>query len=228
MAEIMTIAKRNSLAVIEDACQAHGAEYLGQKAGSFGTGCFSFYATKNVTTGEGGMINTNDEGIAERCRMIRNHGSKERYKHEMLGYNYRMTDVEAAIGICQLNKVTKLTNARIENAKRLTEGLTGVKGLILPAINKGVKHVFHQYTVRITADYPLSREELRNRMKNENIGTEVYYPTPIHKQPFYQKTLGYNDALPVAEKAALEALSIPVHPLVTKSDIDRIVKAIKG
>lgn len=227
MKRIMGIADKNKLTIIEDACQAHGAEYEGEKVGSFGTGCFSFYATKNMTTGEGGMITTNDNDIAQRARMIRNHGQRQRYLHEIFGYNYRMTDIAAAIGLCQLGKLEESNNKRIGNAEFLTEKLSGIKGLVPPKVKSDVRHVFHQYTVRITRDFGIPRDELRQKLMDKGVGTEIYYPLPIHKQLLYQN-LGYNDHLLNAEKAAKEVLSLPVHPSLTKEDLENVVRAIQG
>ena len=227
MKRIMKIAQEHGLIIIEDACQAHGAEYEGKKVGSFGTGCFSFYPTKNITTGEGGMITTNDKDIAGKARMIRNHGQIERYLHKILGYNYRMTDIAAAIGLCQLGKLGEFNNKRMRNAKFLTERLSGIKGLVPPQVRPDVKHVFHQYTVRITQDFAISRDRLRKKLLEEGIATEIYYPLPIHKQPLYQN-LGYNNHLPDSEKAAREVLSLPVHASLTKEDLENIVRAIQG
>jgi perosamine synthetase len=227
MKRIMKIAQEHGLIVIEDACQAHGAEYEGKKAGSFGTGCFSFYPTKNMTTSEGGMITTNDEDITHKARMIRSHGQKQRYLHEILGYNYRMTDIAAAIGLCQLGKLDEFNSKRMENAKFLTRELGGIKGLISPSIKSNTKHVFHQYTVRITHDFGIPRDELRQKLTDKGVGTEIYYPLPIHKQPLYQN-LGYDDHLPNSEKAAREVLSLPVHPSLTKEDLKNVVRAIQG
>lgn len=226
MRRLMKIAQEHRLVVIEDACQAHGAEYEGNKAGSFGTGCFSFYATKNMITGEGGMITTNDNDIAQKARMIRNHGQIKRYFHEILGYNYRMTDIAAAIGLCQLGKLEEFNSKRIENAKFLTKELGGIKGLIPPSVKSNTQHVFHQYTVRITQDFGIPRDELRQKLMDKGVGTEIYYPLPIHKQPLYQR-LGYNDRLPNSEKAATEVLSLPVHASLTKEDLENVVCAIQ-
>jgi len=223
----MKIAQEHGLAVIEDACQAHGTEYEGEKVGSFGTGCFSFYPTKNMTTGEGGMITTNDKNIAEKARMIRSHGQRQRYFHEILGYNYRMTDIAAAIGLCQLGKLEEFNSKRIENAKFLTKELNGMKGLVPPSIKSNTKHVFHQYTVRITRDFGMPRDELRQKLMDKGVGTEIYYPLPIHQQLPYQN-LGYDDNLPNSEKAAMEVLSLPVHPSLTKEDLENIVRAIQS
>ena len=225
MGRIIEIAKRHGLVVIEDACQAHGAEFDRKKVGSFSTGCFSFYPTKNMTTGEGGMITTNDTDIAQKARMIRNHGQKERYLHEILGYNYRMTDIAAAIGICQLRKLEQFNSKRIKNAKILTEGLEGIKGLIPPHIEPNSKHVFHQYTVRVREEFGLSRDEVKEKLKEKDIMTEIYYPLPIHKQPLYKK-LGYNDHLPNSEQAAREVLSLPVHPRLRAAELKTIVRAL--
>lgn len=221
MKAIMEIADDNKLIVIEDACQSHGAEFLGKRVGNFGTGAFSFYPTKNMTTGEGGMLTTNDKEIAEKAKMIRAHGSKIRYLHEMLGFNLRMTDIAAAIGLVQLGKLDKFTKARQGNAEMLSARLKGIPGLV-PAITKdGCTHVFHQYTVRAK-----KRDQLAAFLNEKGIGTGVHYPTPIHKQPFY-KELGYRDSLPVSEKAVEEVLSLPVHPALSGSDIQKIVETTR-
>jgi len=225
MKRIMKIAQEHGLVVIEDACQAHGAEYEGKRVGSFGTDCFSFYPTKNMTTGEGGMITTDDKHIAEKARMIRSHGQRERYFHEILGYNYRMTDIAAAIGLCQLGKLEEFNSKRIENAKFLTKELGGIKGLIPPSVKSNTRHVFHQYTVRITQDFGIPRDELRQKLMDKGVGTEIYYPLPIHQQLPYQN-LGYNDNLPNSEKAAMEVLSLPVHPSLTKKDLECVVDSL--
>lgn len=227
MKAITEIASDNNLIVIEDACQAHGAKFNGIEVGSFGTGCFSFYPTKNMTTGEGGMITTNDRKIAEKAGMIRAHGQKEKYIHEILGYNHRMTDIGAAIGICQLIKLDEFNNNRVKNAKILTEGIKKIKGLIPPYVKPNVKHVFHQYTVRVTEYSKINRDNLKQRLSKKGVGTGVYYPIPIHKQPLYKK-LGYNNYLPNSEKAANEVISLPVHPSLTKEDLKRIVDVIKN
>jgi len=226
MDKIMDIAGKYNLAVIEDACQAHGAEYKGRKAGSFGTGCFSFYPTKNMTCGEGGMVTTNSEEIADRIRMLRNHGQKERYFHEMLGYNLRMTDIAAAIGLCQLKKLADFNTKRRLNTQKLTQGLQNIKGIITPFVLPEVKHVFHQYTIRVIGESGISRDALREELARMGVATEVYYPLPIHRQPFYQN-LGYTDQIPQAEKAAKEVLSLPVHPHVGDKELNEILCAFE-
>ena len=221
MKKIMEIAHEHNLIAIEDACQAHGATYGGKKVGSFGTGAFSFYPTKNMTTSEGGMITTNDSKVAERARMIRSHGSKQRYLHEMVGYNLRMTDVSAAIGLVQLGKLDNFTAMRQRNAKILSDGLGNIDGITIPVMRGGCSHVFHQYTIRAE-----KRDELAVMLNNNGIGTGTYYPIPIHKQPLY-RDLGYNDNLPECETAAGEALSLPVHPGVSNDDLKMIIEGVK-
>lgn len=218
MNAIMEIAERHGLAVIEDACQAHGATFDGQAVGSFGTGCFSLYATKNMTTGEGGIITTNDDAIDERLRLLRNHGQSQHYEHVVLGYHFRTTDIQAAIGLVQLKRLRDLTEKRIANAQYLSQHLQGVQP---PAIAPGRLHVFHQYTIRVNGDRPALQEQLRDL----GIGTAVHYPRPIHQQPLYQ-SLGYSDALPQAEAASAQVLSLPVHPALSQSNLDRIVDSV--
>lgn len=223
MKVIMEIALDNDLIIIEDACQAHGATFEGKKTGSFGTGTFSFYPTKNMTTGEGGIITTNEKEIAEKVKMIRSHGSRQRYYHEILGYNLRMTDIAAAIGLVQLRKVDGFNDSRIMNAKYLSESLNEIKGISLPYVDGRCKHVFHQFTVRINND--LSRDKIVDILNKRGIGTGIYYPLPIHKQPLY-KEMGFNDSLPVAEKASSEVFSLPVHPAISKTELDTISKTL--
>lgn len=212
--------------VIEDACQAHGAEVGGRKVGSFATTCFSFYPTKNMTTGEGGMVTTNNRQVAEKVKLLREHGSKVRYYHDLLGYNFRMTDIAAAIGIEQLKKLEKFNRQRIRNADYLTRKLSGVSGIITPQVRKNCRYVFHQYTIRITSEFGKSRDEVVEVLKKNGIGFGIYYPLPIHQQRLYRK-LGYRDHLPVAEKMSQEVLSLPIHPGVTKKDLDSIAAVFR-
>ncbi len=220
MDPIMKIASKHGLVVIEDACQSHGAEYSGRKVGSFGTGTFSLYPTKNITSGEGGMITTNDPVLDEKCKVIRQHGMRKRYYHDELGFNFRMTDIHAAIGLAQLKKLEKFNFQRKMNAKFLNENL---KGVTVPFVPEGQTHVYHQYTIRV----PNSRRDpLRAYLQEHGVGSEVYYPVPIHQQSFYVTELGYKDKLPETEKAALEVLSLPVHPALSSTDLETIVAAV--
>lgn len=218
MPALMAIAQRHGLAVIEDAAQAHGAACKGQQVGTWGTGCFSFYPTKNMTTAEGGIITTNDDQIAEQARMLRSHGQSARYEHQMLGYNFRMTDLHAAIGLVQFQHLETWNQKRIQNARYLSEHLEGVD---TPTVRPGYRHVFHQYTVRVRPD----RDGLASWLGDRGIGTGIHYPRPIHQQPFYQQ-LGYDLHLPVAEEASGEVLSLPVHPALSPEDLETIVTAV--
>ncbi len=212
MKALTELAVDHDLIVIEDACQAHGAEYDGRKVGSFGCGCFSFYPTKNMTSAEGGMITTHDSEVDERARAIRQHGMKRRYYHEMLGYNLRMTDVHAAIGVEQLKKLDQYNERRITNALYLSKKITN-KDFNLPILCGNCRHVFHQYTVR----HP-DRETVVEALKENDIGYGIYYPVPVHKQPYYVG-LGYDADCPVAEQVADEVVSLPIHPKVSEDDL---------
>ncbi len=217
MKAVMDIAEDHDLVVIEDACQAHGAAYDGKRVGSFGTGGFSFYPTKNMTTSEGGMVTTNDETIAQKARMIKAHGSSQRYVHDMIGYNYRMTNIAAAIGLVQMDRLESYIERRQDNAHMLTAGLKAFDGITTPIVRPGCQHVFHQYTIRVD-----NRDEVVDQLNKNGVGTGVYYPIPIHKQPLYIAE-GFKDTLPVCEKACEEVISLPVHPAVTEDDVRTII-----
>ncbi len=225
MGRIMEIAAKHGLAVIEDAAQAHGAEENGKRAGSWGTGCFSFYPTKNITTGEGGMVTTNDDCVADRALMLRSHGMRVRYYHESIGYNFRMTNIHAAIGMAQLPKLEMFNERRIANAAYLNEHLPKDK-VQVPQVRPGTQHVFHQYTVRVLP--PLDRDSVRKQLAGAGVGTEVYYPVPVHKQELYLD-MGYEgQRFPESEQAAQQVVSLPVHPSVTQEDLETIVAAVEG
>ena len=217
---INDIAERHDLVIMEDACQAHGASYKDKKAGSFGTGCFSLYPTKNITSGEGGMITTNDDQIVEKCRVIRNHGMRRRYYHDELGFNMRMTDIHASIGLAQLGKLDQFNEKRRVNAAYFSQNLKGVTPPYVPEDNK---HIYHQYTVRVPDG---KRDALREHLKENGIGSEIYYPMPVHRQDFYMEDYNINVTLPEAERAALEVLSLPVHPSLSQQDLEKIVSTI--
>ena len=220
MEAILAIADKHGLAVIEDCCQAVGASIGGRPVGSFGTGCFSLYATKNITAGEGGMITTSDESIASACRMLRHHGMREPYRHEILGYNFRMTDIAAAIGLAQLSKLQRLTEARRANAAYVTERIVNDR-VITPVEHGGFRHVYHQYTVRIGGD----RDAAVQKLLGAGIGVGIFYKLPIHLQPCYAK-LGIGASAPHAEAAAKEVLSLPVHPGLSSADLATIVREV--
>lgn len=218
MPSVLEIARSRKLKVVEDAAQAVGAGIAGQAVGTFGTGCFSLYATKNITTGEGGLITTNEDTLAERLRMLRSHGQRERYWHETLGYNYRLTDVQAAIGVAQMGRLEELTRKRILNAEYLNSRLR-CGGL--PTSRPGCRHVYHQYTIRV----PRNRDQVARQLEARGVGTGIHYPVPIHRQPLYRE-LGYDDTLPVAEAASAEVLSLPVHPSLDASELQTIVRHV--
>ncbi len=223
MPRIAEIARRHNLLIIEDAAQAHGAEIGGKRAGSWGTGCFSFYPTKNITTGEGGMVTTDDDCAADRARLARAHGMRVRYYHESLGYNFRMTNIHAAIGKAQLPKLEDFNGRRIANAAYLSAHLSADK-VQVPQVRPGTRHVFHQYTVRVLP--PLDRDEARRKLAERGIGTEIYYPVPVHRQQLYLD-LGYGgQSFPESERAAREVLSLPVHPGLTQQDLETILEAV--
>ncbi len=220
MPALVAIARQHGLAIIEDACQAHGAAIDGVPVGGYGAGCFSFYPTKNVTSGEGGMVTTNDPAVADAVRLFRSHGMRRRYYHEAFGLNYRMTDLLAAIGLAQMKHLRTWNAIRERHAQALTRGLYD-SGLRLPTVRPGYTHVFHQYTVRVRED----RDGLRERLKDEGVGSEVYYPVPVHQQQIYAESCG-EGVYPEAERAAREVLSLPVHPSLTDADIDRVIVGV--
>ena len=224
MDAIMKIAKDNDLIVIEDAAQAHGAEYNDVKVGNLGDmACFSFYPTKNMTTSEGGMITTNNEEFAENAKVYRAHGSATKYHHDVLGYNFRMTDIGAAIGIEQLKKLNGFNDKRIENAKYLNEGLADCDLVETPVVKDGHKHVYHQYTIKVKDG---KRDELSDYLIENGIGNGIYYPIPLYNQVLYTN-MGYNQSLPVTDEIVKNVLSLPIHAKLTKFDLDLIIKTIK-
>ena len=224
IAELKEIAERHSLVLIEDAAQAHGAEIDGIKTGAFGvSAAFSFYPTKNITTGEGGMVTTPHDEIARKVRSLRQHGAVDRYMHDVLGYNFRLTDLAAAIGRAQLAKLDRFNETRRRNAAVLTSGLAGLAGVTLPHERQGYRHVYHQYTVRIERN----RDQVRRRLRERGVDTAVHYPLPVHRQPLYLD-LGYGTtSLTVAESMAEVVLSLPVHPALAAGDLERVINAMR-
>jgi perosamine synthetase len=222
LAPLTEIADAHGLAVVEDAAQAHLARLAGRPVGSFGSvAAFSFYPTKNMTTGEGGMVVCADAATARRVRLLRNQGMEKRYANEVVGYNARMTDVAAAIGRVQLSRLPERTDIRRRNAAVLTEALGDVaarSGLVLPSVAPGVEPVWHQYTVRAP-----HRDDLVERLAGLGVPTGVYYPTPIHRLPAYDLDLD----LPRTAAAAREVLSLPVHPNLSAAQLDHIADAVE-
>jgi len=219
MKEIMAIAVRHNLLVIEDACQAHMASLDGTHVGAFGdAGVFSFYPTKNMTSGEGGMITTASDETARMSRLLRNQGMEKRYENEVVGFNTRMTDIHAAIGRVQLAKLAGWTQQRRANAKFLDENLSGV---IVPFVAPGAFHVYHQYTIRVVGH---NRDAFGEEMTKRGVGNGVYYPIPVHKLPSF----GHTFDLPETTRVASEVLSIPVHPALSQGDLETVVSVINA
>jgi perosamine synthetase len=212
MKRILEIAKINSLLVIEDAAQAHLASIDNKNVGTFGdAAAFSFYPTKNMTSGEGGMIVLKNSVDARICRLLRNQGMESKYQNEIIGFNLRMTDIHAAIGRCQLRKLPEATEKRIRNAQYLSQKLNSK---FTPYVPTGFKHVFHQYTVRIK----YGRNDFSVALKNLGIGNSVYYPTQVHKLPSFDLDLILHET----ELATNEVLSLPVHSSLTKIQLTKI------
>jgi dTDP-4-amino-4,6-dideoxygalactose transaminase len=218
MDEIAEIADRHGLALVEDAAQAHGAAIGQRKSGSWGAGTFSFYPTKNMTTGEGGMVTTDDAELADRIRLLREHGMKVRYHHDVVGYNFRMTDLAAAIGLAQLPKLDAYNERRRAIAARYDAELRGV---IVPQARPGVTHVYHQYTLRVS-----ERDPFAERLRERGVGSAIYYPIPVHRQAPYM-ALGYGAAaFPVTDRLTAQVLSIPVHPSLTDDEVATVIAAV--
>jgi len=214
------IAERRGLALVEDAAQSHAAAIADRRSGSWGIGCFSFYPTKNMTSGEGGMLTSDDAELADRVRLLREHGMRQRYHHESLGYNFRMTDIHAAIGLAQLQKLPALTERRRQIAARYDAELRGV---IVPRVRPGVTHVYHQYTLRVPR-----RDDFAGRLAERGVGTGIYYPIPVHRQDAYAP-LGYGaQSYPVSERLAGEVLSIPVHASLTDTEVATVIAAVNA
>lgn len=221
MAAIRALAERHGLAIVEDACQAHGATFDGQRVGSFGHGTFSLYGTKNMTSGEGGLITTDDDQLADWIRLYRNQGMRQRYHHEILGYNFRLTDVAAAIGLCQLDKLERNNDRRRAIAARYDAAFEGLP-IETPVTPAGRTHVFHQYTIRVGP----RRDEMVASLADQGVSTGIYYPIPVHRQP-YVLALGIEADLPVTDAAAAETLSLPMFPTMTDAEQDQVISAVQ-
>jgi len=218
MVGISEIAQRHGLAIVEDAAQAHGAAIGDRKSGTWGIGAFSFYPTKNMTTGEGGMLTTDDAELAERVRLLREHGMKVRYHHDIVGYNFRMTDIAAAIGLAQLPKLPGYNERRRAIATRYDAELRGV---VTPVVRAKVTHVYHQYTIRVN-----ERDAFAEALKARGVGSAIYYPIPVHRQtPFI--ALGYGTgSYPVTDRLTEQVLSIPVHPSLSDDEVSTVIGAV--
>jgi dTDP-4-amino-4,6-dideoxygalactose transaminase len=223
MDPILDFARRHNVVVIEDACQAHGAEYKGRRCGSIGHfGCFSFYPGKNLGAyGEGGAVVTNDRALADRLRLLRSWGEAKRYEHTFRGFNYRMDGIQGAILNVKLRYLDEWIGARQRNAATY-RNLLGDAGIRLPRERDGVRHVYHLFVVQLA-----DRDPWRTRLAEAGIQTGVHYPKPVHLQPAYSD-LGYGPgAFPVSESAGLEVLSLPMFPELTSSQIETVAASLR-
>ncbi len=229
IARLSALARRHRLRVIWDAAQAHGARFRGRDVGSFrDAACYSFYPSKNLTTGEGGMITTSDPSLASEFRLLRSHGEESRYFHIRIGFNFRMTDVAAALGRTQLAKLPAAVRARRRNAATLARGLQGLHGLVTPREAAGILPAFNLFTVQINPEkLGMSRDEFQNALAERGVESAVHYPIPLHRQPIFQGK-GIDARFPVSTRLARTVLSLPVHPELSKKDLERIVLAVRA
>ncbi len=226
MAGLQAVADSHGLRVFEDAAQAHGATLHGDPVGTFGDfAMFSLYPTKNMTSGEGGMVSVATEEIARTLRLLRTQGMDRPYENELVGFNARMTDVHAAIGRVQLAQLADWTATRQANAAALTEGLASIPGVVTPTVKPGATHVYHQYTIRLDGASAEARDAVVNRLREQGVGCGVYYPIPNHRLPSLAPYAPDLD-LPVTERAAREVISLPVHPSLTDADLERIIAGV--
>jgi dTDP-4-amino-4,6-dideoxygalactose transaminase len=221
MDAIGSIADRHGLAIIEDAAQAHGATFKGRRAGSFGPAAFSLYATKNMTTGEGGLITTDDDRLADWLRLYRHQGQRERYRHEILGTNIRLTEIAAAIGLVQLAKLDR-NNVRRQALAHRYDDLLAELPVGRPVTPAGRVHVFHQYTIDVGA----ARDAIVAYLHQAGIGAGIYYPIPVHRQPYVVER-GITADLPVTDHVAAVTLSLPMYPGLAETEQETVVRALQ-
>ncbi len=228
IAGLTRLARRHNLRIIWDAAQSHGAHSQGRDVGSFqDVVCYSFYPTKNMTTGEGGMLTTSHNSLAKQLRLLRSHGEASRYRHVRIGFNFRTTDIASAIGNVQLAKLPKAIIARQRNARILTQGLSGIPGLQTPEPAPDTGHAFSLFTICIDAKHAgMSRDELAAALKQCGIQSAVHYPLPLHRQPVF-RGYGLDRDFPISARLARSVLSLPVHPGVTADDCHYIVQSVR-
>lgn len=222
---LLRVARRHRLRVIWDAAQAHGARFQGRDVGSFpDVVCYSFYPSKNMTTGEGGMITTSDSRLAAEFRLLRSHGESRRYRHVRLGFNFRLTDIASALGRVQLSRLPAALEKRRQHARLLSRGLAGLAGIHVPRVAPLVEHAFCLYTITVDSKL-ISRQRLQRALLDRGIETAVHYPLPLHRQPIF-KDCGRE--FPVSTRLAETVLSLPVHSGLRPLDLKRIVGAIRA
>jgi len=223
---IREITSNYNITIIEDCAQSHGATYQKKPTGAFADlACWSLYAAKNIGTGEGGVVTTDNDELAEKVKMVRTHGEKVKYQSLMLGTNYRMTEIQAAIGVVQLSRLPDFLAKRTRNAERMTEKLECQEKLKLPKKFNDKTSSWYLYTVRIKDSTVMKRNDIIEQMHRKGIGAEAYYPIPINQMPFYRENFGVFN-LPETEKASKEVLSLPIHPGVTDENIDTIAETL--
>ena len=226
MNPLRELAEKHGLALVEDAAQAHGATYAGKPAGSFAdAACWSLYASKNMTTGEGGLVTTSNDQLDETLRMIRTHGEKAKYASLILGNNYRMSEMQAAIGNVQLEKLPSFVAKRRRNAQQLTKILEQSSRLILPYESKDRQHSWYLYTARLKNGTETERNGILDALKKQGIGAEAYYVNPVHQMPFYRENFRSAN-LPETVSASKQVFSLPIHPAVTSEQVDYIGKTL--
>jgi dTDP-4-amino-4,6-dideoxygalactose transaminase len=229
MAPIASIATRVGAHIVEDAAQSHLASVSGVNAGNWGVGCFSLYATKNLTSGEGGLITTEVDEIADRLRVLRNQGMRQRYQYEMAGNNFRMTDLQAAVCVPQLRNYETVIETRTKNAATLTSLLSDIDWLILPSTNPNRRHVWHQYTVVLRDDAKISRKQLLSHLDKSGIGAGIYYPRLVHDYDCYRSDPRVIvDPTPMAAYVAQNCVSLPVHQFLSERDLEQIADAVRA
>jgi perosamine synthetase len=228
IAPLARLARRHHLRIVWDAAQAHGARFRQHDVGSFAdVVCYSFYPTKNMTTGEGGMLTTSDERLAKELRLLRSHGEEERYLHVRLGFNLRMTDIAGALGLSQLAKLPAALGRRRKNAAILTQGLTGIPGIKTPHVREGCDHAFSLYTVQLDPKVlGMTRDDFQKGMADRGVETAVHYPRPLHRQPIFRRH-GTDRDYPVSSRLAETVVSLPVHPGLSLRDLGHIVSVVR-
>ncbi|MFG0284550.1 MAG: DegT/DnrJ/EryC1/StrS family aminotransferase [Phycisphaerales bacterium JB039] len=224
---VQALARSNGLKVIYDAAQAHLATYRGKGIGAFGdVVTYSFYATKNLGTGEGGMVTTNDQALAKDIGLLRSHGETGKYLHERIGYNYRMNDITAAIGCSKLDRLPEQTDARRAAADRYDQIVGAIRGLQAPGRTSGADAVWHLYTVRMQPDqFTCTRDELCEALKAEGVPTATHYPRPLTRQPAFSDFV--NEDMPVADALAQQVFCLPMHHEMTDADFDIVESALQ-
>jgi perosamine synthetase len=229
--EIKRLADRNKLLVVEDAAEAIGAKYLGKNIGNISdASCFSTYATKNLHTGEGGFVTTNEDWIAEQVRLTRNQGQSSRYNQTAMGYNFRMLEICAAIGLGQISHLDELNEKRRDHAKMLTEGLEDLECLGFQRVDEPANHAWYMFAAILDEKSSgMSRDKFVQKLRDEGVEADVSWPTPIHLQPFYREYGGYKEGdYPIAERVCQTVFQLPIQPFLTKEEIQRVISTIKS